>query len=526
MATLFIPHSLLMCSPFSEVHVAAGDELEFHTAKQNLKRSIHEYRSLKDTFLPNDDTRDAALLEGILKATTWTQMGVLASNLSPRFALLQKPLRALGSSYTSSVSPRFYQGTVGWYWTYGSNSDVNSAYLLCIFRYPTAKDSTASQTMYCVFGYVVREGVTVPFSHLGVPLFCPGVFAVTKSPDTLSLVMDLRSYATDPQVALRALALTGTGSGLAPVTVRIEMKSDGYGPAKETGCTNYTATLSSALGAASFEGTNGCAPCADGAGFNYWSFTYLAGGTEGGFVPPVPRDALVGWFDHQWFDPVPKGSVERALTTVDELISAPVSMSWIFLTLQPSVDTQYMVFRVFSPADLKRLAVGKTYKTKCTIFKQGRHPRYGVDATIRIRGVTTHDGTVLPDDLLVRVRERAVVMVIKAACDGRVTMPNGSINLEAVSKVMDGTGVTQLGIGCIEVNNFGDATVTAARMVALAGLQVPASVFLPKKVPLKQGAASIALITAIVVGGLLILSLLLVPVIMYAKQKRRTPALQ
>jgi hypothetical protein len=211
-----------------------------------------------------------------------------------------------------------------------------------------------------------------------------------------------------------------------------------------------------------------------------------------------------------------------------DVLAAPVAMSWIFLTLQPSAVAQYMVFRMFTPRELKHLAVGKAYKTKASIFTTGSRPRYGVDAAIKIQGVTTFDGTVLPDNLLVTIfakkRAHEVVMVIKAACDGRVTMPSGTINLEAVSKVMDATGEVQLGIGCIEVNNFGDPIATAKRIVALADLEGSASVFLPQKVSLEQGAASIALVTAVVMGALLILALLLVPVILYAKQKRTAPS--
>ena len=111
-------------------------------------------------------------------------------------------------------------------------------------------------------------------------------------------------------------------------------------------------------------------------------------------------------------------------------------------------------------------------------------------------------------------------MTIQAACDGRVTLPNGGINLEAVSKVMDVTGKVQLGVGCIEVNNFSDFTATTTRMMALAGLHAPVTVFMPSRVSLSQGAASIGLVAAIVLAPVIFLVLVIVLGVVLVKKTK------
>jgi hypothetical protein len=482
-------------------------DLSFTAAQTNLLQSIQQYRSLKNSFVPNEDARDTALKNAIQNATTWTQLGVLGTQLSPRFALLQKSIGSLGSSYITSIAPRFDEGTVGWYWTYGTNMDVSSAYLVCIFRYPTAKHSTAAQTFYNVFGYVVNGGKTLPFSSLGYPIMCPGSFTSTSSPDKLSLVMDVSMYKDDPNVALSGLSFSGTASTLKNMSVNITLKG--------TASPQYSASLNSAIPAA-FEGKNGCAPCVDGAGFNYWSFTYLTGSATGGFSSTAP---LIGWFDHQWLQPLPKSSFSRALMTFGETTKAPSTARWVFLTLQPDASKQYMVFRSFSLKDVQNAVVGTTYKTKCSVFTPNEEPRYGVSCKLTITQKLASD-PVLPSGFRVEIQGEPTVFNIDAACDGRIVMPDGSTNLEAVSKVSDASTGTQLGVGCIEVNAFDDPLTTTTHMMQLAGLQGSPSLFLPRKISESKAGPSIAFVLSVTIAPIVILVLIIVLVVLLTKKKK------
>ena len=488
-------------------------QLTFSDAKTNLRTAIHQYRGLENTFVPNSDARDRALLNALSKATTWTQLGMIGTNLSPRFALLQKPIGSLGKTYVASIVPRFDEGIMGWYWLYGSNLSADTAFLLTINRYPSAKHSTALQTFYSVYGYIISNGVTMPFSTLGTPILCPGTFTTSESEDRLTLAVDLSMYLQNEGVKVETLSVSGTLSTLKSMQVNIKMKSSPVA---------YVATMSSNM-PAEFEGKNGCSPCIDGAGFNYWSFTDLNGGTSSGFSPGAPSPTMIGWFDHQWFNPMPKSALTRAFMTVGETLRASPLLSWIFLSMHPSSARQYMVYRIFTEKELKSVAIGNVYKaSSCTAFVAGQSPRFGVQASIKILGIL--EGTPLPNHLLVTIKEDdgETAMTIQTACDGRVTLPNGAINLEAVSKVMDGAGKQQLGIGCIEVNNFTDFKETAKNMMALAGLEGPVSLFMPKKTSVSDAGPAIAAVTGIIVVPVIILACLIALTVFLIKRKHKT----
>ena len=161
------------------------------------------------------------------------------------------------------------------------------------------------------------------------------------------------------------------------------------------------------------------------------------------------------------------------------------------------------------------------FKATCNVFKDGV-ATYGHSASVKILHTEVVGTATIPVSLHVTIKSgksQRVSFVIQSACNGLCTLPNGSVNLEAISKVLDSAGSVQLGVGCIEANNFADMGATAAHMMALAGLKGPASLFTPQKLSLSQSGPSIAVLVAIVIAAIIILTLLIMLIVYLSRKK-------
>ena len=550
---------------------SASGDLDFEDARSNLLQTIQTYRGLWNAVVPNNDARDDALVRAISNATTWTQLGILGTQLSPRSTLLQKSIGGLGHSYLNAVAPRFDEGNTGWYWTYGTNMAVDAAYLVCIFRFPTAPHSTAVDSFYCVSGYVVDRGMTRPFSTYGMPIMCPGAYTVTKRPDELALVMDLSMYLNNANVSLSRLTLRGTGTTLRNMTVDMALKKTSS--SLSTTMDTYSASMVSPMPGA-FQGPHGCAPCVDGAGSSYWSFTYLTGGGVCGFSTstsdpasgpatgpasvstslarrgvavthtghgpgpsqtpspspsPSPSQTpsptyvpdMVGWFSHQWTQLLPRNVFARALLVVTETMITPEPEARITLTLQPSPVLQYTVTTTYTNSERNRIAVGSTHTASYNVFVTGMPTTFNQRAVLTITAMLP--GTALPSAIMVTLLDTDTptgpdVLLIQAACDGRVTEPDGSVNLDAVSRVFNQAG-NQLGVGCISISNFGNLADTTTHMMRLSGLDVPVSVFMPAKYTSQESGTAAALISVAVIVPIVFIVLIIVLAVVLTPKK-------
>jgi hypothetical protein len=476
--------------------------LTFDVAKTNIVQSIAEYRAKHAPFLPNDDARDAAVLDALARATTWQQLGVLAPLRSNRLGLLQKPIAPLPADYTKAIAMRFDEGNIGWYWWYGMSVDGLNGVLVGIFRMPTKGAATAADSMYTVFGYVLDAGATLPFNTLtDGPIVCPGTF--TWAADVLSLTMDLS--VCGPSVNITKLQFGGT-SGLKNMTTTVTFK-DGK---------TYIAQQVSAVPGL-FRGEKGCVPtCAAGVGTDYWSFTFTKGtgtgfGGGGGVSTPI-----IGWFDHQWMNVTPHTvGLQALMTTVSEM-KVPGIMSWIWATMQISSRLQYSIQKLFTTvAEVNGIRVGKTYKAVATRMLDN-HPTYNVPCTITIVNMFKEDARLVA---VLRVTVDRKRFLLNAVGDGRVVLFDGSVNLETLAMLYDDDTHIQIGVGLIECNMLHDKLADTTRMLQLAGVRADPSVFMPHKVSLKQAEASIAFLTGMGLLGVVVLVVLILGAVKLAGRR-------
>lgn len=489
-------------------------------AKQQLLDSITKYRALSVPLTPNSDNVDWALTEALQRATTWQQVGVIAASLPARMGLLQKPI-VPQESYKDSIAMRFDEGRFGWYWQYAATPDCQTGFLVCVFRYPTTEKSTDSHdSIFSVCGYVVDNGTFRPFGTLDGPIMCPGI-QTTDDKGDLVLTLDLNASADDPAVNIETIVMSGPAADFKVITTRIGFK---------TGVRNYTYTLASESDAV-FEGPKGCSPtCAGGAGTSYWSFTYMTGaGTADGYAGApapasvTPTPVLIGWFDHQWANFVPRSVILRAIANAFAVAKAAVRTAWIFLTLQVSPELQYSVsYTAFKSQDeIANVRVGSVFSAEANVFRSGVEPQYNVPATITIMGFSANDAR-LPDDVQVTVE--GTTYRLKAAVDGRIVLPDASVNLEALSVLSNDTGAP-IGIGCIEITGFHNVDDDIRRMEAVTGINAPVSYFEPQAESKKTSAESILLIIAIIFGVIIALSLIIAGIVALVKRARKPAAL-
>lgn len=451
-------------------------------AKEQIKDSIEQYQKLKTPFVPNDPAVDSAILSALEKATTWQQVGLLAFLLPARMPLLQKPIDKIDPDYTKTVPMQFDVGQVGWYWLYSTTLDCKNGFLACVFRVPTKANSTDLDSIFTLCGYVVDNGKTRPMSSLAFNLACPGSY--TEKDGTYTLLLDLSSYSTNRDVFVNSFSISGPSSDFKTITTSIGFKT----------APSYVFTQTSKTDGA-FEGKQGCAPCIGGAGTNYWSFTYMTG-KQG-------SNDLIGWFDHQWFNGTPHSTTVQLFDAVLNTVKKPIRTSWIFVSMQPSEEVQYTASYVESKNEktIANLRVGSVLKGTSNKF-EGTKVTYDIPCTITVDSFMPQDPR-LPNALTIKV-DGKTYQVKAAVDDGRIVLPNGTVNLEALSQIFEGS-TTPIGVGCIEINAFHDAVSDIIAYEKLAGIDAPASIFEAQKPPASTSAAAIGIIVAVVLVIILLI---------------------
>jgi hypothetical protein len=448
--------------------------ITFERAKLNLLNSMNDVAKLRLPFLDTDEDADRAVRRAIVCAKTWTELGVAGNQISQNFGFLQKPIVPL-ETYTTTIPMQFDTGRVGWYFLYGMSSDGGTGFLLNVFRYPTTPFATAADTYYCVFGYVVTDFETKPFSMYGYPIYAPGVFTHDVENDVVTL--DIQCAEDDANIYLRSVHICLDASSAKRVCADIAFKN------KQQHGYVFTSAQSGFL-----EGEKGCVPCVEGAGTNYWSLTYLQG-----------RDAtdahLVGWFDHQWVSSSVRSTPLRAVLSIKNTFYAEPQVAWMWLTLQVTPNLQYMVAtQLTSEASIARLLAHAPIQANAVRFLNGV-PTYNVPATIEV--LETWKGTAAtPSKVRVTIKN-ATAYVLQTFIDGRVTLGNGGINQEAIAVLFNAAETERIGTGFIEGNNLHTPRETMTRMMRLANIDAPVETFLPKRTSAAASAAAFTFVIAI-----------------------------
>jgi len=264
------------------------------------------------------------------------------------------------------------------------------------------------------------------------------------------------------------------------------------------------------------EGPNGCMPCVGGAGTNYWSMTYLTGSTS----TTKPDTEILGWLDHQWVSSSIRNPFMRATAAAMNTFYTAPQVSWIWLTLQVSPDLQYMVaMQLEGEAAVAQLfaADAPPSRAYAVCFTKGS-PLYDVLSTIQVLE-TWQDMARMPSR--VRVSVDGTTYILQTFIDGRVTLSNGSINQEAIAVLFDAAGTEQLGLGFIEGNNLHPPRETMTHMMALAGINAPTELFLPKRAGKAASAESLAFFIGIVLLFFALLALIIWGIVFAVQSGRR-----
>ena len=237
-----------------------------------------------------------------------------------------------------------------------------------------------------------------------------------------------------------------------------------------------------------------------------------------GLLKPMEQDQqLIGWFDHQWLNTVPRSGFLRMMQVLSNVTTPAVRRSWLWCTLQPSRDVQYTVeFTKFkSNKDVMNVRVGSSFKAVGKKFQRG-HLKMGYDhkmqgdkfnlsATITVLSVMKEDPRI-PNAVRIHIDNKD--FTLKSTCDGRIVILDATINSEALALLYEGKSTVPSGVGCIEVQGFHDLNTDVARMLALANLRAPLSYFLPQNASSATKAEAISAFVALLIAGILVILLI------------------
>ena len=477
--------------------------MELQTFKNNIKDSINQYRNLSMSFSPNYDDKDKIILDALDNANNLSQVGILGFLRSDRFAYLQNPILPL-DTYKNSIAMRFNEGTFGWYFVYAVSPNQNNktGILAVIFRYPTKSMSTDKDTYYSVSGYVIENGLSKPFSTIGVPIVCTGDYTNTDSGD-VSLSLHLDSYKNDNNVFLQNLTFSGS-SYLQNSITSFTFKNN------ET----YSLNLSTKNEAAMQGDNTGCSPCIDGVGTNYWSFTHM-----NGFLNKIP---VIGWFDNQWGSLAfaPRSWFTRFLGNLSGFFKPPKYVRWFWITIQESESVQYII-TMFPTSVVKKgdTFTNSTNNNKYEIDSNSKiNITRNISASVELLEMSKYDEN-LPYKIKVNIDNKS--FILNSIGDGRITLIDGSVNTETPCFLYDSdNNIIPGGVGFIEGNKLHEIEDDLNHMKELSGIN-SIDPFLPKSLTFSQSWQSLLLAFVLIAILLSLIVFIIIKIIKYIRTRQQ-----
>ena len=484
--------------------------MDLSTAANNVNSSIDAYRKYS-TWIPNMDSRDN-FLKNALKSDSlsWAGLGAIAGSRAPRMAYLQNGVSGLSTPFETTTTMQFDVGTTGWWFNYAMDpTDGKNGWLFVIIRTPTVGvsqnpvDGMTDTAIYSIGGYVVADGVRYPITEDGNPLTCSGSYTTTTNDDgSERYELQITPDPSDGKIKVSNLEFFADQSGV--FYWNLDFKTGD----------RATGDLTAKYKAVPHGSDNACAPCVDGVGTNYWSWTYMQGTFE--YIPQngdSPFDKkVIGWFDHQWgtLSVVPRSWWAQMMAALNGYFSKPASLKWIWVTVVLAENLQYSC-SVTIPD-------GKTLE-KDAVFTSNVGIKYAYDddgnvditydlpISLKINSMLDTD-TSISGDVTVTIDDTQYI--VRGMVDnGFVTLFNGSLNEEVPSIVYDADN-NPIGVGFLEMNNIHtteDNVKNTLRVMGMDASQANVDALTPKAYSFSQVWAILALLmlTVLIIIVLLVL---------------------
>jgi hypothetical protein len=408
----------------------------------------------------------------------------------------------------------FDTGTLGWYFTYGMSADGKYAYLIIIFRVPSigsnqigSYDELTNSTIFNLGGYVLANGKKYPFSKLKTPIICSCNYLNDKK-GNISIQL-ANTDTNNPNIYLKSFQFNGLNF-LNNLQISFEINKQQF----------HVNTLASTPGRKQLA-SNGYGGIS-GVGTSYVSYPYLTGTMSLGKNEPFP---IVGWLDHQWatFQESLDSGFLRWLNNIKKFFNKPVHLNWVWMTVQTPL-VQYNIYYTGKRSDIvlnSRVKISGI--TKMTSELTDTYDQtYKITGHMTILGMFKDDTgnvTIFPGIIKLEFSD-GNTYILHNIGDGRMTLLDGSENMEVPAFLHDKNDNRISGQGFIEVNKMHDPDSDINYSAQMAGISLSDySKFYKKKLTFGQS------FTALLILLLLIALFILIIWIIFLLVRKKYPIL-
>jgi hypothetical protein len=473
-----------------------------------------EYIRNKSTFLNPYDKDKLAMIESKIGSVGNSQMIALMLQ-TPNSALNFYRLEPIKVPPTSVTSFQFEQGSMGWFWFYGTfiDKDSSTASYMCYINrldmYSPELRKELNLPMGSTTYYNVSLGVGKNGEWFRIPLTIARGEYVIKSDSVFSLTcLDL------PEAWKCNLASVGNGKLKIEASWKDDsLKHHGFSMNVNTERPPYYNSPDN----------DGCSPCVGGAGTLYLSYTQMrSDGTMTISDSTANYSDGTSWLDRQWMNGMlstPYLSLFSNTTGMFKESTGGLG-KYIWLNFHLGKELQYMVYNFFSLDE--KVTKGTKFTSQQMRYGASSRVESGLTGDAEVLETTILNGTEFPIKYKVKTQDGTYILdgskFNKSAC---VDISN-NLHWDGSGIIYDTTG-KMVGTGFLEANQFTDKNTYVVNELKSMGLdttQQNITFFQPAgKLPVSQGLPS--LITAIIV---VIIFIVLIVMLFKSFRKKKVTA--
>ena len=337
-----------------------------------ISAQISNIEENSSIFIPFNQEKMNLFKQKLKEPNLTLEQLLVLSNLMPNSHMGYDSITSL-SNPIDTTCLQLSKGKVGWYWTYGTDYGTDygkskkNSFMFYIIRVDLAPKQILKK-----LGYSLGQG-TLYFISAGVGI--NGTW--NYSPFTVVRAKNIcdKNGQTITWFVNNTVSLTRNGD----LTINVELESINSIKKKIT----INVTMKKII-PAYFNAPQGCAPCAGGAGTNYWSYPAM---TVHGLISSDANKftfsrSSIGWLDHQWISTYPKQPFMQIISTIISkgVIKGLGKYVWITLHFK---DAHYMI-AAFPP---EKVALGDTFTATGQKYTKDK-VIYGINCSVKITGFT------------------------------------------------------------------------------------------------------------------------------------------
>jgi predicted secreted hydrolase len=432
--------------------------MKFEELRKVMPERVN-YINEKSTFLEPYDKNKLEFISDKMKTSTGEQMIALMFNIPNGELGYFRVDPAKQPAPLSSF--QFEQGMTGWFWIYGTFID--------------SAGSTASFMYYLVrldmFPPELREKLGLPLGSTTYYYLVGGVGKGSQWRYTpFKICRGEYTVKSDSNFSFTALDL--------PEGWKYTLQMNGYGKfkieARWLDDSSKAQGLSMALNnsrQAFFNGEDGCAPCAGGAGTLYFSYTELK--SEGTMViDSVSSNYINGtsWVDRQWMNRQVT-SVYLSLASNTSSLFEPEARGlgkYIWLNLHLKPELQYMVSGIFNADEV--ITKGSVFEGITNRYGPDNKIEYALNCKTTVLDTVVIGGTAFPIKYSIETPDGTFILDGSKFNKSLSIDPSNNPHWNGSGLVYDTTGKL-VGSGFLEANQFQDKDTYLANLFKSIGVE-------------------------------------------------------